>query len=68
MTPHGKETAKTMGFPSHQIDWSDEEDADVGASYAHLAELLETDGKTCPICGLPINKRTHPWDAKYGCK
>jgi len=67
MTPHGKATAATMGFPS-QINWDEEEDKQVGASFAELAELLETTGKTCPVCGLPINKRTHPWNAKYGCK
>jgi len=66
MTPHGKITAELMGFPS-MINWDDEEDAQVGASFAQLVEMLETTGKICSVCGLPINKRTHPWNRR-GCK
>ncbi len=65
MTPHDKVSAETMGFPS-LINWDDDEDAQVGASFAQLAELLETKGSTCSICGLPINKRKHPWNKKHG--
>jgi len=67
MTSYGRKSAETMAFPSN-INWDEIEDAQVIASYAELAELLESNGKTCPICGLPINKRTHPWNAKHGCK